>query len=149
MRAVVQRVSEAEVTVEGDSVARIGHGLLVLLGVGEGDGPEDAEYMAAKVAGLRIFDDAQGRLNLSVCDVGGAVLLISQFTLYGDCRKGRRPSFTNAAAPEDADRLYLLVAERLAARNIDVKTGRFQAEMYVSLVNHGPVTIMLDSKRTF
>ncbi|MFO7957847.1 MAG: D-aminoacyl-tRNA deacylase [Candidatus Brocadiia bacterium] len=149
MRAVVQRVSSAEVTVAGRHVGAIGKGLLVLLGVGEGDEEEDAHYIAGKLAGLRIFDDEQGRLNLSVQDVGGRVLLVSQFTLYGDCRKGRRPSFTRAAGPEKAESLYEEVAARLRDAGVEVETGRFQAEMAVSLTNDGPVTILLDSEKEF
>ncbi len=149
MRAVVQRVSSAAVVVDGREVARIGTGLAVLLGVREGDGEKEADYIAAKIAGLRIFDDAEGKLNLSVADCGGAVLLVSQFTLYGDCRKGRRPSFTRAAEPGEAERLYELVVQRLTERGLVVQTGRFQQVMDVSLVNHGPVTILLDSEKTF
>jgi D-tyrosyl-tRNA(Tyr) deacylase len=149
MRAVVQRVARAAVEVDGRAVAEIGPGLLVLLGVGEQDAEEDARYMARKVAGLRIFDDEEGNLNLSVIDTGGAVLLVSQFTLYGDCRKGRRPSFTRAARPDEAERLYELVAEDLRARDVEVATGRFQEHMEVSLVNDGPVTLLLDSDKTF
>lgn len=147
MRAVVQRVSQAGVTVQGEQVAQIGHGLLVLLGVCGGDTDAEAEYIADKIAGLRIFDDQSGRLNRSVTDCGGAVLLVSQFTLYGDCRKGRRPSFTRAAAPQEAERLYQAVAQRLRATGLEVQTGRFGAEMAVSLVNDGPVTLLIDSER--
>jgi len=149
VRAVVQRVSSAEVTVGGRQVGAIGPGMLVLLGVGEGDEEEDAHYVAGKVARLRIFDDEEGRLNLSVQDVGGQVLLVSQFTLYGDCRKGRRPSFTRAADPEKAERLYKAVASRLRRAGVDVQTGRFQAEMAVSLTNDGPVTVLIDSEKVF
>jgi D-tyrosyl-tRNA(Tyr) deacylase len=120
---------------------------MVLLGVREGDTEEDAGYVAGKIAGLRIFDDEEGRLNLSVLDTGGEVLLVSQFTLYGDCRKGRRPSFTRAAPPQEAERLYEVVARKLAEQGLQVRTGRFRREMDVSLVNHGPVTILLDSER--
>jgi len=149
MRAVVQRVASAAVAVDGREVARIGTGLAVLLGVREGDGEEEADYIAGKIAGLRVFDDAEGKLNLSVADRGGAVLLVSQFTLYGDCRKGRRPSFTRAAEPRDAERLYELVAQGLTERGLTVQTGRFQQAMDVSLVNRGPVTILLDTEKTF
>jgi len=135
------------VSVDGDSVARIGAGLLVLTGVGAGDGDEDARYMAGKIAGLRIFDDADGRMNLSVTDVGGAVLVVSQFTLYGDCRKGRRPSFTEAADPARAEELYLKLTDELRACGLAVQTGRFQAHMRVSLVNDGPVTVLVDSRK--
>ena len=148
MRAVIQRVTEASVRVDSQEIARIGPGLVVLLGVGAQDAEADAEYMASKISGLRIFDDGQGNMNLSVMDVGGAVLVISQFTLYGDCRKGRRPSFTRAAEPEKAQALYETVMERLRASGIAVQPGRFQAAMRVSLVNDGPVTIQLDSSRT-
>jgi len=149
VRAVIQRVSQAGVSVGGEQVARIDRGLLVLLGVGEGDTDRDAEYLAGKMAGLRIFGDAQGLMNLSVLDVGGSVLLVSQFTLYGDCRRGRRPSFTQAAAPDEARRLYELTAEKLRARGLQVQTGRFQELMEVSLVNDGPVTLLLDSSKAF
>jgi D-tyrosyl-tRNA(Tyr) deacylase len=142
-------VSKASVSVANQVIADMGAGLVVLLGVGEGDGEADAEYMAAKVAGLRVFDDAEGRLNLSLADTGGSVLLVSQFTLYGDCRKGRRPSFTGAAPPQEAERLYELVAEKLRSRGLKVQTGRFQEEMMVCLVNHGPVTLLLDSGKAF
>ena len=147
MKAVVQRVAGASVQVGTEEVARIGHGLLVLLGVGARDTEADAKYIADKVAALRIFDDQQGKMNLSVTDVGGAVLVISQFTLYGDCRKGRRPSFTNAAEPAKAKALYEAVVEKLLARGLAVQPGRFQAAMQVSLVNDGPVTLQLDSSR--
>jgi D-tyrosyl-tRNA(Tyr) deacylase len=147
VRAVIQRVTEASVRVGAEEVARIGAGLVVLLGVGVEDTERDAQYIATKVSGLRIFDDAQGKMNLSAGDVGGAVLLVSQFTLYGDCRKGRRPSFTEAAGPEKAESLYQAVADRLRARGLLVEQGRFQASMQVSLVNDGPVTLLLDSAR--
>ena len=149
MRAVVQRVSQASVSVDGEKVSEIGPGLMVLLGVGEGDDDSDAEYLAGKIAGLRIFDDAEGRLNLSVLDCSGSVLLVSQFTLYGDCRKGRRPSFTRTAAPEEAQRLCEVVAQKLRDRGVEVRTGRFRALMAVSLVNDGPVTLILHSGAEF
>lgn len=149
MRAVVQRVARAAVEIGGREVARIGRGLLVLLGVGEGDAEADADYMARKIADLRVFEDDEGRMNRSVTEVGGAVLLVSQFTLYGDCRKGRRPSFSHAAAPDEAVRLYELVAARLRDAGLEVGTGRFQEMMQVDLVNDGPVTILLDSDRVF
>ncbi|WP_305045245.1 D-aminoacyl-tRNA deacylase [Geoalkalibacter sp.] len=149
MRAVVQRVAEARVEVDGQVVGAIGRGLLVLLGVGEGDGEQDLAYLAEKTAGLRIFEDEQGKMNLSVVDVGGAVLVVSQFTLYGDCRKGRRPSFTPAAAPREANRLYEEFILRLRAAGLKVATGVFQAHMRVSLCNEGPVTLLLDSRRGF
>jgi D-tyrosyl-tRNA(Tyr) deacylase len=149
MRAVVQRVSEASVRVEGRTVGRIGSGLAVLLGVAPQDGEAEADYMAGKIAGLRIFADPDGRMNLSVGDCGGEVLLVSQFTLYGDCRKGRRPSFTGAAGPEEAEALYRLTARKLQERGLSVETGVFQAHMEVALVNDGPVTVLLDSEKAF
>ena len=130
---------------DGQDVALIGRGLLVLLGVGAEDTQQDVNYIAAKIAGLRIFDDKQGKMNLSLGEVGGQVLLVSQFTLYGDCRKGRRPSFTDAAEPARAESLYLAVARELQERGIPVKTGRFGALMQVQLVNDGPVTLLLES----
>jgi D-tyrosyl-tRNA(Tyr) deacylase len=149
VRAVVQRVKEASVAVEGRPIAGIGPGLLVLLGVAQEDSEAEAEYMAGKIAGLRIFDDAEGRLNLSVADRRGAVLLVSQFTLYGDCRRGRRPSFTRAAAPQEAERLYEFAAQKLRGCGLDVQTGVFGGAMQVALVNDGPVTILLDSEKAF
>jgi D-tyrosyl-tRNA(Tyr) deacylase len=147
MKAVAQRVTTATVTAEGEEVARIDRGLLVLLGVAREDTQREADYIAGKVAGLRVFDDEQGKLNCSVGDVDGAVLLVSQFTLYGDCRKGRRPSFTRAAVPEVARRLYEAVARGIRARGVRVETGRFQACMQVGLVNDGPVTLIIDTER--
>ncbi|MDD3242674.1 MAG: D-aminoacyl-tRNA deacylase [Eubacteriales bacterium] len=149
MRAVVQRVSGAQVTVEEDCVGSVGKGLLVLLGVEEGDGQADLDYICAKVAGLRIFEDEQDKMNLDVKQAGGAVLLVSQFTLCGDARKGRRPSFSHAASPQEAQRWYELAADALRAAGLRVKTGRFQTHMMVSLTNDGPVTILLDSRRRF
>jgi len=149
MRAVVQRVSEAYVDVAGEVLGRIGRGLVVLLGVGDADGPADADYIGSKIAGLRIFEDDQGKMNLSVHDAGGEVLLISQFTLYGDCRKGRRPSFSGAAPTERAKELYEAVGEVLRRSGLTVRTGRFQAMMKVGLVNDGPVTLLLDSAKEF
>ncbi len=149
VRAVVQRVVEASVGVEGKQVASIGRGLVVLVGVGVGDNEQDAEYLAGKVAGLRIFEDRQGKMNLSVENVGGSVLVVSQFTLYGDCRKGKRPSFKAAAGPKKAEALYLKFAGELRARGLAVQTGRFRTLMQVSLVNDGPVTLLLDSSRGF
>ncbi len=149
MRAVVQRVAEASVRVEGAVVGSIGRGLLVLLGVGQGDAEKDAEALAEKVAHLRIFADEAGHMNRSLLDTGGEVLLVSQFTLYGDARKGRRPSFVDAAPPDEANRLYGLFAARLRAAGLRVEEGVFRAMMDVALVNHGPVTILLDSAKTF
>lgn len=145
MRAVVQRVTEATVTVDGVAVGRIGLGLLVLLGIAQGDGVAEAQYLARKIAGLRIFEDDDGKMNLALADVGGAVLAVSQFTLYGDARKGRRPSFTHAAPPELAEPLYQRFCTLLVAEGVTVAQGVFQAHMQVSLVNDGPVTLWLDS----
>jgi len=149
MRAVLQRVSEAQVRVEGGIVGEIGRGLLVLLGVGQGDSVEDARFLAEKTAGLRIFEDAQGKMNLSVEEVGGAILVVSQFTLYGDCRQGRRPGFSAAAPPDLANALYERFVDLLRERRLTVATGVFQAEMAVTLVNDGPVTLLLDSRKEF
>lgn len=148
MRAVVQRVSRADVTVAGEVTGAIGKGFMVLLGVGEGDTPRDADYVADKIANLRVFEDADGKMNLSLADVGGGVLLISQFTLYGDTRHGRRPSFIRAARPEAAVPLYERVKDTLLGMGITVQTGVFQTHMDVSLVNDGPVTLMIDSEKT-
>jgi D-tyrosyl-tRNA(Tyr) deacylase len=137
------------VTVGEWPTGEIGHGLLVLLGVGQGDTEQDAVYLADKIAGLRIFDDEDGKMNRSVRDVGGSVLAVSQFTLYGDVRRGKRPSFEDAASPEPARRLYEFFVERLRAAGLHCETGRFQEMMQVELVNEGPVTILLDSKKTF
>ena len=145
MRAVVQRVSSARVEVEGSVSAAIEGGLLVLLGVAREDGAGEAEWMASKLVGLRVFEDREGKLNRSVQDVGGSILLVSQFTLLGDCRKGRRPSFTRAAPPEEAIRLYEDVAQRLRGGGVSVATGVFRARMAVHLVNDGPVTLILDT----
>lgn len=149
MRAVLQRVKEAWVRVGGQEVGRIGPGLLVLLGVAQGDGPEDVDYMVRKIPQLRIFEDSEGRFNLSLAEVGGELLVVSQFTLYGDCRKGRRPSFTQAAPPEEAQRLYEEVIEGLKREGFKVQCGQFQARMEVGLLNDGPVTLLLDSKKAF
>lgn len=149
MRAVVQRVSRAEVRVEGEVVGRIGRGLLVYLGVGAGDGSAEAALLAEKIAGLRVFADDAGKMNLDVRQVGGEVLLVSQFTLYGDVRKGRRPSFVDAMEPLRANEIYLDVAARVAALGPRVATGRFRADMDVDAVNDGPVTILIDSARAF
>ncbi|MCA9051572.1 MAG: D-tyrosyl-tRNA(Tyr) deacylase [Planctomycetaceae bacterium] len=149
MRAVVQRVSRASVVVGGDVVGQIGVGFLVLLGVGRDDTQSDVIWMADKVAGLRVFSDSEGRMNLALADVGGAVLVISQFTLYGDCRKGKRPSFVSAALPESAAALYGSFAAELKGRGIPTETGIFQADMQVDLTNQGPVTLLLDSRKLF
>ncbi len=149
MRAVVQRVSEAAVTVGGDAVSAIGPGLLVLLGVGREDAEADADYLADKIVHLRIFEDDAGHMNLSVLDTRGAVLVVSQFTLYGDTRRGRRPGFSAAAPPEEANRLYRHFVTRVAASGLEVKEGVFRAMMDVRLVNQGPVTLLLDSTRAF
>lgn len=145
MRAVIQRVSEASVTVEGEQVAQIGRGFLILLGVSHSDSEAEAAYLARKIAGLRLFEDAEGKTNLGLSDVGGEVLAVSQFTLYADARKGRRPSFTDAARPEQAQPLYRRFCELLAAEGIPVQRGIFQAHMQVALVNDGPVTLWLDT----
>lgn len=146
MRAVIQRVSEASVIVDGRIVGEIQRGFMVLLGVAESDTQEDVIWIAGKVAGLRVFEDAAGKMNLALADVGGAVLLVSQFTLYGDCRKGRRPSFIEAARPEKANSLYQSVVAELKGLGVPVETGTFQAHMDVRLVNDGPVTLLLDSR---
>jgi D-tyrosyl-tRNA(Tyr) deacylase len=145
MRVVIQRVIQAEVTVKNESVARIGRGFLILLGIAPGDGRPEAEYLAEKCAFLRIFGDEEGKTNLSVQDVKGEALVVSQFTLYADARKGRRPSFTDAAAPEIAEPLVQYFSERLTALGVPARTGRFGAHMLVELINDGPFTIMLDS----
>ena len=145
MKAVLQRVVSGRVTVEGDVVGEIGRGLVVLLGVAEGDAGADAVWMADKIAQLRIFEDGDGKMNLSVADVDGSVLLISQFTLLASCRKGRRPSFVGAAPPEDGERLYDEVGRLLRERGLPVETGRFGNRMMVSIENEGPVTIILDT----
>lgn len=149
MRAVLQRVTEARVKVDNKIVGEIGPGLLVLLGVGCDDCEESAAYLAEKTAGLRIFEDEAGKMNLSVKDIGGSVLAISQFTLYGDCRKGRRPGFSAAAPPEEANRLYEHYIHCLRKHGLLVDSGVFQADMAVELVNDGPVTMLLDSERVF
>jgi len=149
MRAVIQRVSEATVEVEGRIVGRIGPGLLVYLGVGREDAEADAPFMAEKLANLRIFADDAGKMNRSVIDIGGGVLLVSQFTLYGDCRKGRRPGFDAAGEPTMAERLYEKVAELIAQQGVPVEKGSFGAHMHVTSVNDGPVTFLLDSSRLF
>lgn len=146
MRAVIQRVTRASVTVDHRVVGAIQRGFLVLLGVAEEDSEQDVLWTASKIAGLRVFEDADGRMNLALADVGGAVLVVSQFTLYGDCRKGRRPSFIQAARPEKADALYQSVVAELRGQGLTVETGTFQAHMDVELLNDGPVTLLLDSR---
>lgn len=149
MRAVVQRVIKADVTVEDKVTGSIENGLVVLLGVEEEDGEGDAVYLAEKIAGLRIFEDEEGKMNLSVKDVGGALLAVSQFTLFGDCRKGKRPSFIKAARPEKANDLYRRFVTLCREQELHVEEGIFQAEMLVRIHNDGPVTILIDSKKVF
>lgn len=149
MRAVVQRVSQAEVTVDGESVGKIARGFLVLLGVAVDDQPADAVTVASKIVGLRVFEDPAGKMNLSLAEVGGALLAVSQFTLLADCRQGRRPSFTAAAPSELANRLYQEFIAEVRGQGIPVETGRFQADMQVALVNDGPVTLLIDSRKLF
>ncbi len=149
MRAVVQRVSRASVKVNGEYSGKIAEGLLVLLGVARDDAESDADYLAGKVAGLRIFEDEEGKMNRSVVDIGGAVLAVSQFTLFGDVRRGKRPSFDAAARPERARALYEYFVERIRALGLHCATGLFQEMMEVELVNQGPVTILLDSRKQF
>ena len=149
MRAVLQRVSSASVSVDNEIIGQIDNGLMVLLGVEQGDTPADALALAEKTVYLRIFEDSEGKMNLSVQDTGGAVLAISQFTLLADCRKGRRPGFSQAALPELAEPLYQTYVNALRAFDLEVETGRFQADMQVALVNDGPVTMLLDSRKFF
>jgi len=149
VRAVVQRVKSASVTVDGETVGEVGKGLLVLLGVGKGDTEKDADYMLGKISGLRIFEDGDGKFNLSLTDVGGGLLVVSQFTLHGDARKGRRPSFVNAESGPEAERLYRYFIESARGMGIQTGEGRFGAMMDVSLINDGPVTILLDSEKLF
>lgn len=149
MRAVIQRVLQASVSVEGERIAAIEQGLLILLGVEQGDAPSDARYLADKTAGLRIFSDDAGLMNRSLVDCQGAALVVSQFTLLGDVRKGRRPSFIQAAPPAVANELYELYCQHLLQAGIEVGQGRFQADMQVALINDGPVTILVDSKKLF
>lgn len=149
MRAVVQRVSRARVRVNGQTTGEIGPGLLILLGVGQGDTPKEADYLLEKIIHLRIFEDPEGKMNLSLLDAGGELMVISQFTLYADCRKGRRPSFTDAGAPGEAQKLYDYFVAAARTRGVKVATGIFQAIMEVELVNSGPVTILLDSSKNF
>lgn len=149
MRAVVQRVSGASVSVEGRVVGETGRGLVVFLGVGAGDTESDADYLAEKMVGLRIFPDEEGKMNRSVTEAGGGILIVSQFTLYGDCRKGKRPSFITAAEPGEANRLYEYCVGRVRGFGVPVATGQFQAMMDVKVSNDGPVTILLDSRKQF
>ena len=149
MRAVIQRVSRAKVTVNGETTGEIGNGLLVLLGVATGDTDADADYLAEKIVGLRIFEDQNGKMNLSVADAAGALLVVSQFTLYGDVRRGKRPSFDAAAPPQKARELYEYFVEKIRTTGLTCETGRFQEMMEVELVNEGPVTILLDSTKAF
>ena len=149
MRAVIQRVLESSVTVDGEIVGSIGKGFLILLGVEDGDAESDAIYLANKTVGLRVFPDADNKMNLDVVQVGGKILVVSQFTLLGDCRKGRRPAFTNAASPEVASSLYRAFCELLMQRGVGVEQGVFAADMKVQLVNDGPVTLLLDSRKAF
>ena len=149
MRACVQRVSRASVTVDGETVGPIGRGMLVLLGVTGDDGPGDAAYLAEKTTSLRIFEDDDGKMNRSLLETGGGMLVVSQFTLLGDCRKGRRPSFIQAAAPELAECLYQQFVAAVRDRGVHAATGRFRAHMDVALVNDGPVTLLLDSRKLF
>ncbi len=147
MRAVVQLVNHASVTVEGEVTGKITKGLLVFLGVAEGDTQKDLQYIIDKVVGLRVFEDAEGKMNLSVKDIGGAILAVSQFTLYGDCRHGKRPSFTAAAKPEIANEIYEKFVAGCRDAGVEVETGRFRTHMLVALENDGPVTILLDSSK--
>ncbi len=149
MRAVVQRVSRAQVSVGEEVVGKIDAGMLVLLGVGKGDDQAHADYLAAKIVGLRIFEDQNGKMNLSLADIHGSVLAVSQFTLYGDVRKGKRPSFDDAALPQVANELYEHFVQKVRETGVNCETGSFQTMMQVELVNDGPVTILLDSKRSF
>jgi len=148
MRAVIQRVKSAQVCVDGRASGKIGKGLLVLLGVGKGDGEKDLSFLTSKIPDLRIFEDASGKFNLSLKEVQGEMLVVSQFTLYGDCRKGRRPSFTEAEEPTAANHLYEQFILKLREQGIPVQTGEFQAKMEVHLINDGPVTLLLDSRQS-
>ena len=147
MRAVVQRVSECRVIVENEVIAKIGQGLLALLGIAKGDEPADADYLADKIINLRIFEDENGKMHRSLFEIGAQLLVVSQFTLLGDCRKGRRPSFINAAESKEADELYEYFASQVRRKGILAQTGRFRALMNIALINNGPVTLILDSRR--
>ncbi|MCX8012225.1 MAG: D-aminoacyl-tRNA deacylase [Desulfobacterota bacterium] len=149
MRAVIQRVKSAKVEVDSRVIGKIGPGLLVFLGVSREDNNEDVDYLVEKTINLRVFDDEEGKLNLSLLDTQGEILLVSQFTLLADCRKGRRPSFVDAASPELAQKLYNYFIEQIKRRKIPIATGEFQARMEIFLINNGPVTILLDSKKRF
>jgi D-tyrosyl-tRNA(Tyr) deacylase len=149
VRVVLQRVSRAAVVVDDRTIGEIGHGLVVLIGIAAGDGAADIEYIASKACEVRVFPDGEGRMNRSVAEVGGALLVVSQFTLLGDARKGRRPAFDAAEPPESAEAMYDAVVNRLRATGLRVETGRFRAHMEVELVNDGPVTILLDSRKAF
>lgn len=146
MRLVIQRVTEATVAVDGKVISKTGPGVCVFLGIAKGDTRKDADYLAEKAVGLRIFEDSGGKFNRSLLDIGGEVLVVSEFTLYGDCTKGRRPSFNQAAPAEEAEKLYDYFARKLEERGLGVATGKFQAKMDVTIVNNGPVTFLLDSK---
>lgn len=149
MRVVVQRVTRGSVKVEGKLISEIGHGLVLLLGVGRGDTAHDAVYLAEKIAHLRLFEDEEGKMNLSVIETGGSVLAVSQFTLYGDCRKGRRPGFSEASPPDEARDLFNIFVDELGKLGLKVATGRFREHMTVEIINDGPVTLLLDSKKNF
>ncbi|NLI93630.1 MAG: D-tyrosyl-tRNA(Tyr) deacylase [Peptococcaceae bacterium] len=149
MRCVVQRVSKASVRVNGDVIGRISVGFVAFIGIGSEDSREDIDWLAEKIAGLRVFEDQDGKMNLSLAEVGGEILLISQFTLFGDCRKGKRPSFSHAAPPQQAKEIFDQLVNTIKSLGIHVETGQFQADMDVELVNQGPVTILLDSKKNF
>ncbi len=149
MRCVVQRVNKAMVSVDDKCIAEICKGIVVFVGIGKDDDESDVDYLAAKIPQLRIFEDAQGRANLSLIEIKGEILVVSQFTLYGDCRRGRRPSFSEAAEPGKAHLLYRRLINKIQQQGVTVSTGEFQAHMAVELVNDGPVTILLDSKKTF